>query len=271
MSATGEVWVDTDPALGLPLADVDDALALVWLAASGARVVGISTVYGNAPLDRVHPVAERLAGELGVPRVVRGAAGPGERDTPAAEALAAFDGTVLAIGPLTNVAAAIERGARWERLVVLGGACRRMPNLRPLHTTELNFALDEPAAAAVLERGCDLVPMEPCRAVRFGAAELAALPPEMARACRSWRWTSPLRTLSLSFHPWDLVAAAWVTDPELLSIRPARATLASGPLSRGYVRYVEGGGQVAHAVDGPALSARFVERVGRWRDRRGSA
>ena len=261
------MWVDCDPAMGLPFADVDDALALVFLVASGVRVAGISTCYGNAALDRLHPVAERLAAELGIPVVVRGAARPGDTDTAAAEALASFRGTVLAIAPLTNVAAALARGARWERLVVLGGSARRMRNVRPLHTTELNFALDEPAAEVVLRERCDLVPMEPCRSAWFGAAELAALPPSMERACRTWRWTSPLRTASFSFHPWDLVAAAWLTDPDLVSARPARAILASGPLSRGYIRYVEGPGHVLDAVDGPALCERFAARVRGWRDR----
>lgn len=259
-----EVWVDCDPALGLPFADVDDALALLFLVASGARVAGVSTCYGNAPLDRVHGVATALATTLGIRRVVRGASGPGRRDTEAAEALAAFRGTVLAIAPLTNVAAALDRGASWERLVVLGGATRGW-NLRPLYTTELNCALDEPAAAQVLAAGCDLVPMEPCRGVWFGDAELAALPPALRRACRSWRWSSPLRTGRWSFHPWDLVAAGWITDPDLFGIRSAGAAMASRRLSRGHIRYVEGLGRVVTSVDGAALGHRFVERVQRWR------
>ena len=266
-----EVWVDCDPALGLRFADVDDVLALVFLAASGARIAGLSTSWGNAPLPAVDRVARALARRLGIERVAAGASGPGDRDTAAAEALAAFRGTVLAIAPLTNVAAALARGARWRRLVVLGGTDRRLPNLRPLHTTELNFALDEPAAADVLAHGCDLVPMEPCRRVWFGRTELAALPEDLARGCRSWLWTSPLRTGRLAFHPWDLLAAAWVTDPDLVTVRRARAVPRPGPLIRGYVRCVDGEGRVLTRIDEVGLACRFVERVACWREGSGSA
>lgn len=257
------VWVDCDPAIGLPFADVDDGLALLWLAASDVELAGISTCFGNASLDRVHAVAQDLGRRMGV-AVARGASGPGQVASEAVDALVAFSGTVLAIGPVTNIAAALERGASWERLVVLGGYEGGGPNIRPWRTRELNFALDEDAAELVLARGCDLVPMEPCYAAWFGAAELAALPADLARACRSWLWSSPLRTGRLAFHPWDLVGAAWITDPDLVDSVDVGATLVRGPLIRGTVRRVRGPGRLLTTLRADALARRFVARVSRW-------
>lgn len=260
-SNRGGVWVDFDPGIGLPLIDIDDALALVFLVASGVSIVGVSTCFGNTTLPRIHPVAQRLARRLGVPVVARGAASPGDVHTEAVDALASFRGTVLAIAPPTNVAAALRRGASWERLVVLGGTTRRRPNLRLLHTTELNFAVDEHAAAVVLEAGCDLVTMEPCREVWFDEHELGVLPPDLARGARSWLVSSPLRTGRRAFHPWDVLAAAWLTDPDLCDVREGGFRVDSGRLSRGRVRRVEGRGRWLAHIDAAELSRRFRSRV----------
>lgn len=59
-----EVWIDTDPACGLgSTADPDDCFALV-LALQEARlqIRGISTVFGNADIDKTTAVAETFIG-----------------------------------------------------------------------------------------------------------------------------------------------------------------------------------------------------------------
>ena len=71
------VWIDTDPAVGLPDRDVDDGLALVQAFHSPELVVrGVSVVFGNAPLEQAMPIAETIVKGFG-PRglgVYRGAA-----------------------------------------------------------------------------------------------------------------------------------------------------------------------------------------------------
>jgi inosine-uridine nucleoside N-ribohydrolase len=128
-------WIDTDPTLGSAFSDVDDALAIELVHRRG-RLAGLSSVFGNAPLQTTHRHATELAARFGVP-VARGAEGPEDVDVEAVDALAAHEGPVLALGPCTNVAAALRRGARWPSLVVLGGTDRALPNARPLHTTEM--------------------------------------------------------------------------------------------------------------------------------------
>jgi purine nucleosidase len=166
----------------------DDAIAILLAAAHPAlELRAITTVGGNAPLDKVTLNARRvctLAGIRGVP-IAAGAEGPeggvlepaadvhGESGLdgpelpepdveldarPAVELIAAeLDAadeplTILATGPLTNVAAAIERAGR-ERIrevVWMGGSTER-GNRTPY--AEFNAWVDPDAAAAVLASG----------------------------------------------------------------------------------------------------------------------
>jgi inosine-uridine nucleoside N-ribohydrolase len=246
------VWVDTDPGLGLPFVDVDDAIAIHALLAAGVPVAGLSTCFGNARLARVHAVAEDLGRRWALP-VHRGAAGPLDTSTPAVEALCAHRGVVLAIGPLTNIAAALRRGARWSRLIVLGGTTRWGWNVRPLRTTELNFACDLSAASVVLDAGPDIVPMEPCRKVWLRARDLEVLPTWMARRCRSWLAAAPVHSRRRAFRPWDLVASMWLIQPGLFETRRGRFELIRDPFRAGHVHFRDGAGTIVQDVDALGL------------------
>jgi purine nucleosidase len=166
----------------------DDAVALLLAAAHPALDLrAITTVGGNAPLDKVTLNARRvctLAGIRDVP-VAAGADGPADRaldpavdvhgesgldgpELPEADvtlderpALALIDDTlaaaaepvtVFATGPLTNVAAALERvdRERIREIVWMGGSTER-GNREPY--AEFNAWVDPPAAAAVLASG----------------------------------------------------------------------------------------------------------------------
>lgn len=145
------IWIDTD--IG---SDVDDALALAYvLRHAGFELVGVSTVFGEVDL-RARIAAELLAVAdrsevpvlpgLGVPRTPRrkgvmfghegkgivAGANPRARVTEEdggverIEALAvamteAEPEVVLAIGPLTNLAALVDLEIELPRLAVMGG------------------------------------------------------------------------------------------------------------------------------------------------------
>jgi purine nucleosidase/pyrimidine-specific ribonucleoside hydrolase len=166
----------------------DDAVALLLAAAHpGLDLRAITTVGGNAPLDKVTLNARRvctLAGIRHVP-IAAGADGPGDRalepaadvhgesgldgpELPApnvpldarpaleliADTLAAADEpvTIFATGPLTNVAAALaelER-ERVREVVWMGGSTER-GNRTPY--AEFNAWVDPVAAQAVLDSG----------------------------------------------------------------------------------------------------------------------
>jgi purine nucleosidase len=163
----------------------DDAIAiLLALGDPGADLRAVTTVSGNGALDKVTHNARRVLALADARhlRVAPGAAGPrvglplhapdvhGESalDGPALpapdpialdprpvhEVLAAECDNWVAVGPLTNIADALDRGARpRDRLVVMGGSTGR-GNTTPL--AEFNVLCDPEAADVCLRAGLDL-------------------------------------------------------------------------------------------------------------------
>src|SRR3982074_2224952 len=59
-------WIDTDPSIGSPIREVDDAFALLLAFHSPElRTAGISTTYGNASLGATTRVARDLVQRFG--------------------------------------------------------------------------------------------------------------------------------------------------------------------------------------------------------------
>ena len=57
-----DVWIDTDPSIGVPLHEADDGFALVQAFHSPElRIRGISTTYGNAGLGTTDRIAREMA------------------------------------------------------------------------------------------------------------------------------------------------------------------------------------------------------------------
>lgn len=231
------VIVDCDNALGVPGCDVDDGLALLFLLAQPAFVLrGVSTCFGNAPLPLVLRATRRLLRGHGV-AVLAGAAKPGAAPGEAArflvEATRREPGriTILALGPLTNLAAAarLDPGfpGRCAGIVALGGTVGPAPRLGWRRLRELNFAADPAAAAALLARddvALTVVPTTSCLALGLHAADVAGLDEALHRPLRHWLACMRLGRGLRHFVGWDLVAALALTHPELLQSAPASVT-----------------------------------------------
>lgn len=234
------VWIDTDAACGHgPRTDPDDCFAIALAAYSGTlEIAGISIVAGNAPLPVVErttrELARRLSAETGRALPVHPGAGA------LREALRSGPLTILALGPLTNVAQALRDGAGASigatRVVAVMG--RRPGHL--FHPAEgagkgmllghgpvfrdFNFALDPRAAEAVLASGVSftLVPYDAARGVEIGAADLARL--AAAGGTRAWLAGRAVEWLAYwrddigrdGFFPFDLLAAGYLLRPEHL-------------------------------------------------------
>lgn len=228
------VVLDTD--IG---SDVDDALALGMLLGSPeVELVGVTTVYGDTDLRA--RLARRLAGLAGVDlpccagardtltgRPVWWAGHEGalfadlEREQVAPRPGADFlvdaarrtgDLDVVAIGPLTNVAAAVKAGGSFRHLTVMGGS---FAGDRPEH----NFRSDPEAARIVLSSGipatvCGLEITEQVRVTRAGLARIAAagrLGAALAAEVEQY-WTYAGRQYNT---PHDPVAALTLLRPDL--------------------------------------------------------
>jgi purine nucleosidase len=89
--------------------------------------------------------------------------------------------TLVALGPLTNLAVALsldpDLPAKYQRLVVMGGAIRGAGNLAERPTTEFNAGVDPEAAAIVLERwpGLTLLSWEICLQYLLSNAQVEQL------------------------------------------------------------------------------------------------
>ena len=167
------VWMDVDVAVMRGGHEPDDGLALVQAFNSPElRVVGVSSVFGNAPLERGFPLAKEIAAKYGPEGlgVHRGAASSEELGNESdathalAEALRQQKLTVLALGPVTNVASLLklqpQLAGQIEAIVAVAGR-------RPGHTftlgdggvplMDLNFDLDPEGFQILLDSGVPIV------------------------------------------------------------------------------------------------------------------
>lgn len=288
--------IDTDPG-------IDDALALLYAWGSPAAVVeAVTTVAGNVPVDRGTTNVFRLLAlrrPVRAPRVAVGAAGPlarpletaaryhgadglGDLDDwppvdarPAAEPAAALLAamarrlgrglTLVALGPLTNVALALAGDgpgvAQVGRVVAMGGAVDVPGNTTP--DAEFNIHVDPEAAARVFGGlPLDLVPIDATRQATLARSEL-----EKALASRP----GPLATRILAFtrrafrldgdamYLHDPLAVAVALDPTLVEWEAARLEIGGDGATR------RGPGvsncRIARRVDRGRFVATLLERL----------
>ena len=176
------LWIDTD--IGT---NVDDAVALLAAVAHPSiELVGVSTV-GSNPERRADVVVGLLASagaDLGSISVVAGGG-----DVIDAVASSGAD-ALLAIGPLTNVAALTAAGVRPPELTIMGGALQPVEHRGQLRTVEHNFASDPEAAATVLSvDGAVIVPLDATVATRLDERlllRLVAAAPVLEPMVQAW-------------------------------------------------------------------------------------
>lgn len=216
--------------MGVHRNEIDDGLAILTLLGTDAvTVIGITTTYGNGDEPTVYSATRRLlvaAGRTDIP-VVRGARHAGDYETAAAsfivQAARRHGGrlVVLAIGPLTNIAAALQRDPTTadsvDRFLVMGGYLGRVRFPRRA-VAELNFSSDPAAAAAVLTSPAAITIMSAqlCLQARYGVHHLlvdvigTAL---LGRLILHWFLAFSVSCGVVGFYLWDLVPAWAVFAP----------------------------------------------------------
>lgn len=260
---------------------VDDALAIMLAVRSPElEVLGITTVSGNVPVAQCTANTLLTLEVLGAPNVpvVSGAAAPlaGRAFTAAEvhgtdglgnvtaryptplpqvtqgavefllEMIRRFPGelTLVATGPLTNVAVAIQRDREamhgLHGITVMGGAIRVPGNVGP--TTEFNFAVDPEAAEIVLGAGL------PIRLVPLDVTEQVILSREAVENAKGngklQAFIRDMTAATMAFHRehegfdgmflHDPLAVGVVADPSLVRAQPmAVAVERRGELTSG--------------------------------------
>lgn len=270
------IILDTDLAMGAPGSDVDDGFALALAHAdAGISLEMITTVNGNTDVESATILTAELVRRLGIEGVpiVKGAAAafvhPGIHREPAPRvaALAADlpepapgyaaaeiarlvlanpgEITIVAIGPLTNVAGALMLEPRLatavKEIVIMGGIFFD-PMPAQGNSGEFNVWVDPEAAAAVLRSGAPQrwVGLDVTLKVRIGrdhARQMsqASTPfaPFAGQATAAWidhlhrqHPDSPGDADSCAMH--DPLAVAVLTHPELVEFREVTVSIGTG-------------------------------------------
>jgi len=248
--------------------DIDDAFALALaLRSPEIQVIGITTAWGDTELRA--RLAQRLlkdAGAGGIPvyagiatkssasfsqaRYAQGGE-PFEKKGDAIDFLLQQAGaapgevTLVAIGPLTNIGAAITRDAaafrKFKRVVLMGGSIRRGYGDLGYATDhgpqpEYNIYSDIPAAQKLFASGVPifLMPLDSTqlqfdevkRPVVFGRGSTLT----NALAALYFEWVERNRTPTATLF--DAMAVAYVADPSLCPAEPLHITVDERGMTR---------------------------------------
>src|SRR5262249_33053325 len=173
--------------------------------------------------------------------------------------------TLIALGPLTNLALALRLDAdalrRIARVVMMAGAVDVPGNITP--DAEFNAYVDPEAASEVFDarRGVDLVPRAATRQTTINRDQLhAALAPRPGPlADRIAACTEQTFRLWGYMHLHDPLAVALAVDPSLAQWRPARIVVGES----GQTRRAAGAPncRVAHVIDAERFLALFFDRL----------
>lgn len=244
------VWLDVDPAIGMIEKDVDDGLAMIQAFHSPElRVHGVSVTFGNSPLDRGYPIAQEVVSLFGPERLPVHAGAESADDlgkqtdavNAMADALKRQPMTILALGPVTNVATLIQsRPDLHDRIesIVMVAARRPGQVFRPKPDSErqfpdFNFESDPRAMEVILQSTVPLVfaPWEVSSHVWITNADLDALRASgrsgayIAQNSFSWirMWKRMMETDG--FNPFDTLAIGYLTHPNMIRREEVAVTI----------------------------------------------
>ena len=264
--------IDTDLGMGTVGSDPEDGMAILYaLNAPDVRVDGLTLVQGNVPIAHSWPNAHHLLTLVGcpdlpvhagavlprnpnrrrlqtawldqraaVPQTVPAVAAP--VGPPGGSAAAFICRTVLgapgkvtvaAIGPLTNIAAAIEAepevATAMASLVIMGGTVAVPGNVTP--AAEFNIWMDPEAADIVFRSGAPItmVGLDVCHRTSFDRDRAARLRRNgsplagfVADAAESWiDVREQLFPEHEALHLYDTLAVAAAIEPDLLETHGA--------------------------------------------------
>jgi pyrimidine-specific ribonucleoside hydrolase len=248
------VWIDTDPSLARGGHEVDDGFALIQAFHSPELVVrGVSVVFGNAPLETAWPIGKEIVEKFGPKglEAYKGAAGMEDlgRETEASQAIErALRNerlTILAIGPVTNVATVLKLHPELaNRVILIVAVAGRRPGQRfvartgdPQAFRDFNFELDPTGFQVLLDSRVPiaLTPWELSSTVWMKSEDLDLLdeggpdtrylvPP--ARDWLEW-WHKNLGTDG--FNPFDTLAVGYQTSPNLIECFDTKARIEMAP------------------------------------------
>lgn len=300
MAARQKVIIDCDPG-------IDDAVALLlaWASAEEIDLMAVTTVAGNVPLAnttanalRLRELAGREAtpvfagcprpmlrplvtatvhGESGLdgsglPRA-RGAVERGHAVSFLRETIAAAPGeiTLVAVGPLTNVACALverpELAREVRRIVIMGGSAGA-GNKTPY--AEFNFYVDPHAARVVLESGAEIVlhGLDVAYNARTPLPWIEGVGAQGGAVGRAVAGMLSHYVGGAEQPIFDALAVGWLLWPDLFAVEPCGVDIVTDAVPEAgrsvVTRGVAGSVAMAFDVDSEAFHDRLADRLARY-------
>lgn len=218
--------VDTDNGLGSRKGDVDDGFALIYLHRAGMEFE-VNTTFGNCPEHESYQNCQQLERWLDTDwHIHRGAARACFKLTQASTMIAARATSVLALGPLTNIAAAIDTQPQLSqtvtRIICVGGNPTSRGNFAPIWPHEFNLVKDGSATRKVLASSIPVtfLPINLASQIRLHPGQIPSRFPRwiaasVRRRSRRNLWVHQSPALRL----FDVCASVYLTRPELFETR----------------------------------------------------
>ena len=246
---------DCDNTMGVPERDVDDGLTLLYLLGrEDVDILGVTTTFGNRTIEIVYNNTLLMADELGMTSIpiLKGGASPQERQSDAARFLAEQTArcprevTILATGSLTNLLGAYEIDNNFftniKEIILMGGITEPLIINGKL-LEELNFSCDAEATYKVLSSGVKttVITGHICLQALFGEREYKRLMENEAINVykyiknKTFHWFEFIKGLFGidGFYNWDIVAAVYLTHPQLFNENICKASSTADDLRTG--------------------------------------
>lgn len=228
---------DCDNTMGVNRKDVDDGLALLYLLGNpSVDLLGVTTTFGNSSIDIVHSNTETMFEELELSHIplLKGAGAGEDRRSNASKFLlektksSPGEISILATGSLTNLYGAYLLDSAFfsypKEIVIMGGV-REPLIINKREMSELNFSVDAPAAYNVLKYGKDVTVITGhiCLQALFGSDSYSKLMDSPSNPVFSYIREKTLPWFNFigpeygvdGFYNWDVVAAVYLTNPEI--------------------------------------------------------
>lgn len=253
-----KIIYDCDNTMGVKERDVDDGLTLLYLLGrKDISISGVTTTYGNSTIDIVYDNTLRMFHELSIQDIplLRGASSPKDRHSEAAEFLAEKvaespgEITVLATGSLTNLFGAYKIDSNFfhhvKQIILMGGITHPL-RINGKQLDELNFSCDPEATYQVLSSGAKVTVITGhiCLQALFGEKEYKRLMENhdikiyqyIRNKTNHW-FAYIMKEFGIKgFYNWDIVAAVYLTNPELFDINIRNIVSTSEDLKTGLLK-----------------------------------
>lgn len=253
-----KIIFDCDNTMGVKNCDVDDGLTLLYLLGrEDIDLLGVTTTFGNSEIDIVHKNTEKMFDELKINNLplYKGAPSSANRQSEASQYLARMakeypgEITLLATGSLTNLLGAYELDSDFfsnlKEIVLMGGITKPLI-INGKNLDELNFSCDSKASYEVLSSGAMVTVLTGhiCLQALFGDNEYKRLMERDSKKIYQYIRNKTIDWFEYvmnefgiqGFYNWDIVAAVYITHPQLFDRKLKKVISTPEDLKKGYLK-----------------------------------